>query len=292
MNGLRSLGSPNGSSSSTPWSYTHHPSPSLIGATGVSRSPYSPRGRKLLFPSNLVVTTPTPAITTPISSTNGAVCDSLDSYFENCKALLEKEINRVCCSESYCVNEPLLLRQVEEISFLRTELQRVSSERDALAIQVEQLNMEILAGELGRLDSSYSLSPSIADSSSSRTTGKSGGSGSVSPGQIKINPGVYPGGRRFMGQVQSMNSSQISGSGLSGFGCLGPHYEEGDVDDNGDTQEDETKSSGGQSSNGCVTGTDEGDGEMEEVLRMCDHLIPQRVDDDFKLARYVSLLIV
>jgi len=295
MNGMRSGGSPSGPSSlspSTPWSYTHHHPTPIVGLNNgvISRSPYTPRGRKILFPA-----TPTSSLTKTSVPTIEENCvpstsDSIASYFDNCKALLEREINRVCCSESYCVNEPLLVRQVEEISFLRAELQRVSSERDALAIQIEQLNMEILAGELGRLESSYSTSPPSASG------GSSGDLRERSPKLIETTQSSVDSrdwqGKRLMGQGQSVNGnvSLISASGLPGFGFLDVHYEEDGSQENNETKLDGRNNNGGggqedsSSSNGGGTGTDEGE-EVEDVIRMSAHLIPQRVDDDVKLAR-------
>lgn len=53
-----------------------------------------------------------------------------------------------CCSDHFIKNAQVTLAQRR----LESELARVCCERDALAIQVEQLRMQILATELGRLD--------------------------------------------------------------------------------------------------------------------------------------------
>ncbi|CAG7719186.1 unnamed protein product [Allacma fusca] len=67
------------------------------------------------------------------------------------------------CSGDYCANENLVKSQASEIQQLRKQLNLISRERDGLLCEVHHLRMDILAAELGRLDSSLEVDEADPD---------------------------------------------------------------------------------------------------------------------------------
>lgn len=239
--------------------------------------PYSPgtfstpnktyRGNYNLYPN-----TPTPTKSTsypyppppPISST------SLSSRSGGSRDLLFEYNYK--CSANYCVNESTVRKQAEEITRLREELGRVATDRDGLAIEVEQLKMEILAGELGRLDASnchsFTTTTTTIKNKNSNSIIKSedcGGKGqSSSTSSSSLNS--------VMGQGQSLcanGHSSGSSSGIS-LGCNSPS--------NSDDGQEECQEEGQEGQEDTEEGED-------DVMVLSAHLIPQSVDDDVKLQR-------